>query len=267
MGAWKRWRRARTLRRHPLSAAEWQEALGDVPLTRTLAGAELDRLRELATLFVRENDFAGVRGFVLTPRHARAIAIQACLPVLELGLDAYGGSHSIVVYPGEFRTDRRWEDEHGIVHVDRDPQSGEAWPEGPVVLSWADVAESAEHPFDGYNVVIHEFAHKLDMRGGDANGTPPLHRDMDAGTWQRAFAGAYAHHCAQVDAAVETALDEYAAESPGEFFAVMSEYFFEAPDLLHREYPDVYGQLRLYYRQDPLRRLERVPPDELDASG
>jgi Mlc titration factor MtfA (ptsG expression regulator) len=121
----------------------------------------------------------------------------------------------------------------------------------------------------GYNVVIHEFAHKLDMRSGDPNGYPPLHKAMSASQWKKAFAGAYEDFCARVDKAealpqrrMQAALDAlpmdpYAAQSAGEFFAVGSEAFFETPELLAPAYPAMYEQLRLFYRQDPQARLAR----------
>jgi len=122
----------------------------------------------------------------------------------------------------------------------------------------------------GYNVVIHEFAHKLDMRNGDPNGFPPLHAGMSSAEWKRAFAAAYDDFCARVDAAealpsrrAQAALDAlpmdpYAAESAAEFFAVASEAFFETPEQLAPAYPAAYEQLRLFYRQDPQARLARA---------
>jgi Mlc titration factor MtfA (ptsG expression regulator) len=119
----------------------------------------------------------------------------------------------------------------------------------------------------GYNVVIHEFAHKLDMRNGEPNGFPPLHAGMSAQAWKAAFSAAYDDFCKRVDATQrlserraqivldELPIDPYAAESAGEFFAVGSEAFFETPELLEPAYPAVYEQLRLFYRQDPLARL------------
>ena len=115
------------------------------------------------------------------------------------------------------------------------------------MLSWEDVAASGR--LEGYNVVIHEMAHKLDMLNGDANGFPPLHADMDSATWYRVFSEAFEDLDARVEAGEETEIDEYAAEEPGEFFAVTSEYFFEAPDVLGECYPKVYAELRAFYRQ------------------
>ncbi len=140
-----------------------------------------------------------------------------------------------------------------------------------MILSYEDVAlaADAEARVAGYNVVIHEFAHKLDMRNGDPNGFPPLHAGMGAKEWKAAFKAAYEDFCGKVDAAerlterrMQAALDRlpidpYAAESAGEFFAVASEAFFETPELLAPAYPAVYEQLRLFYRQDPRARLKQ----------
>jgi hypothetical protein len=107
---------------------------------------------------------------------------------------------------------------------------------------------------EGVNVVIHEFAHKLDMLNGDANGFPPLHAGMDRKTWAAVFSAAYADFCRRVDADEDVAIDPYAAESPGEFFAVVSEAFFDLPQAVLDAYPQVYAQLRNFYRQDPAAR-------------
>jgi hypothetical protein len=109
---------------------------------------------------------------------------------------------------------------------------------------------------DGFNVVLHEFSHKLDMLNGDANGFPPLHRGMDAAGWAHDFRTAYNDLCARVDAEKETAIDPYATTDPAEFFAVLTEIFFETPHTLHTEYPAIYRQLQQFYRQHPLARLE-----------
>lgn len=160
----------------------------------------------------------------------------------------------IIVYPDEFVVRRRFEDETGIVHEYDDVLSGEAWEGGPLIVSWHDVKMAG----DGYNVVIHEFAHKLDMLNGDADGMPALHSDLDASEWETIFFAAYDDFCARVDSGEETLIDPYASETPGEFFAVLSESFFEIPDVVAGEYPDLYDLLRRYYRQDPLARLTKA---------
>ena len=131
--------------------------------------------------------------------------------------------------------------------------TGESWLAGPVILSWADAERRGEA--QGYNVVIHEFAHKLDMLNGDANGYPPLHAGMSRDEWTRVFDAAYRDFCKRVERGEETAIDPYAAEAPAEFFAVLSEAFFEIPGVVQAEHPEVYGQLASFYRQDPGMRL------------
>ena len=175
-----------------------------------------------------------------------SIAAQACLPILELGLDWYSGWTGIVVYPGDFRVRREMLDEAGVMHEWDDELAGEAMPGGPVVLSW----DAAAH--DPYmNVVIHEFAHKLDMLNGEADAAPPLHAGMDRRAWLAAFEDAYEGFCDAVDRGQDTWLDPYAAEDLSEFFAVITEAFFEDGRETRRRYPDVYAQLKLFYRQDP----------------
>ena len=178
-----------------------------------------------------------------------AIAAQACLPILNLGLDWYDDWVGVIVYPGDFRVRRHDIDAAGVVHEWDDALAGEAMPGGPVVLSWDSAAHARE-----MNIVIHEFAHKLDMRNGDADGLPPLHADMDRRVWHAAFRAAFDGFCDALERGRETWLDPYAAEHPSEFFAVLSEAFFERPQETRRRYPDVYDQLRLFYRQDPARR-------------
>jgi len=241
MGWLTNWRRRRVLERHRIDEALWNAATARLAfLPRS------GKLKELALLFLAEKQFAGTHGLEVTDAMRVSIAAQACLPVLELGLDWYSGFSGIVVYPGDFRVRRSQTDEHGVVHEWDDELAGEAMPGGPVVLSW-DAA--ANDPL--VNVVIHEFAHKLDMLNGDADGLPPLHAGMDRAAWARAFEEAYAGFCDAVDRGKDTWLDPYAAEHPSEFFAVVSEAFFEHPGETRRRYPDVYDQLTLFYRQDP----------------
>ena len=139
------------------------------------------------------------------------------------------------------------------MHSVHRPLIGEAWERGPVILSWADILDTLDEP--GLNVVIHEMAHKLDMLTGEVNGLPPLHPGMKIEDWSRAFNAAYEQLCRDADRGRPTALDPYAAESPGEFFAVISEAFFETPGRVAETWPAVYEQLRMFYRQNPLARL------------
>ncbi|HEY6095883.1 MAG TPA: M90 family metallopeptidase [Gallionellaceae bacterium] len=237
---------------HVLHEETWQ-AVTDLPLFDGLDAGEHNRLRDLAVRLLADKAFSGAGGIEVDNGMATAIAVFAALPVLNLGYEWYEGWREIVVYPGEFIYDGEQMDEDGIVHEVRHVRSGEAMQGGPMVLSWEDIEHSGQG--EGFNVVIHEFAHKLDMRNGDANGRPPLHSGIAPEEWARDFKAAYDDLCHRVDDGEDTVIDPYATESPAEFFAVLSEYFFEAPDLLQQAYPPVYGLLARFYRQDPLARL------------
>jgi Mlc titration factor MtfA (ptsG expression regulator) len=268
------WFRSRpAARSKPIEHALWEEATAGWLFMRGVPGEANQRLKSTAERFLATKHFSGTHGLEVDMRMQVEIAAQACILVLELGSEWYEGWSEVIVYPSQFAPEREVMDEDGVVHLTNDPMAGEAWLGGPVVLSYEDVALAGDeqHRVAGYNVVIHEFAHKLDMRQGDPNGFPPLHAGMDAGLWKAAFSSAYRDFCSRVDAAdrlpearAQAALDAlpldpYAAESAGEFFAVGSEAFFETPELLQPAYPAVYEQLRLFYRQDPLARLGDAP--------
>jgi Mlc titration factor MtfA (ptsG expression regulator) len=250
MWSLRRWRRERRAARAPLPEALWRQALAGAGFLGHLSGDQRARLRALVTMFLHEKTLSAAGGLTLTDPMRVSIALQACVLVLELGIDWYDDWVEVVVYPDEFVVPKEYQDEYGVTHRVVEPLAGEAWPGGPVVLSWQDVDRGTAG--DGCNVVIHEFAHKLDMRNGDANGMPPLHPDMNRSDWSAAFGAAYQDFCERVDRGEDTALDPYAAEDPGEFFAVASEAFFEMPRSLHADYPAVYAQLEKFYRQHPL---------------
>ena len=253
MFGFREWRRRRILRRATLPEAPWRRALA-LPQLHGLDAAERDRLRELCILFLHEKSVVGVGDLELDDDARITLAALACLPILHLGLDYYRGWYSVLVYPGGFVARHQFRDEHSeVIHEVEREQIGEAWEQGPVILSLEDIETCGE--LDGVNVVLHEFAHKLDMLVDGANGHPPLHRGMSDALWSRVWSEAYEDFCARVDGGEDPAIDPYAAESPGEFFAVFTEAFFELPGVLASEYPAVYEQLRLFYRQDPLSRL------------
>ena len=239
--------------RTAVTDAAWLAVRCSLPIVATLAEPDAAKLRGLADSFLRTKSLEGAGGMELDEESRVVVAAQACIPILELGMDAYSGWRSVVIYPGGFVSRGTSVDETGVEHEWEEARSGESWFQGPVVLSWEDVAASGR--LEGYNVVIHEVAHKLDMLNGDANGFPPLHAEMDGATWYRVFSEAFEDLCARVDAGEETAIDDYAAEEPGEFFAVTSEYFFELPEVLDACYPEVYAELRAFYRQDPMERV------------
>jgi Mlc titration factor MtfA (ptsG expression regulator) len=247
---WMRdWRRRRVLKKHRMDAALWARSTARLAFLARLSARETEKLKEMAIVFLSEKQFSGAHGLEVRDAMRLSIAAQACLPILELGLDWYAGWTGIVVYPGDFRVRRSEMDEQGVLHEWEDDLAGEAMPGGPVVLSW----EAAAHD-PAVNVVIHEFAHKLDMLNGPADGVPPLHAGMDARAWADTFAQAFEGFSDAVERGKDTWLDPYAAEHPAEFFAVISEAFFENPRETLRRYPDVYGQLKRFYRQDPAAR-------------
>ncbi len=250
MGLLRDWRRKRVLKSTRLDEALWARVASRLAFLRGLSQQETARLKELVVLFLAEKEMHGAQGLQLTDEARLSIAAQACLPILNLGLDVYKGWVGVVVYPGEFRVRKEEMDEHGVVHLFDEELAGEAWPGGPVILSWEDVALEER----GYNVVIHEFAHKIHMDGGGDDDFPGAHAGMDAAKWRTTLEKSYKRFCSEVDADRPTFIDPYAAEHPAEFFAVMSEAFFTESAVLARDWLELYGQLALFYRQDPAGR-------------
>ena len=256
----RRRRNERILRQHAIDDRLWFETLRALDFLAYLGTEGQQRLRTRCVLFLQDKSISGAGGLVIDDAIRVRIAAQACLPVLELGLEWYEDWSDIVVYPDSFILDHEYMDEDGVVHHVREPVTGEAWEQGGVLLSWRDAGDVDTD--SGYNVVIHEFAHKLDMRNGPPDGFPPLHPNMNRLAWTQAFEPAYADFHRRVGQAAsaeaeealheETGIDPYAAEHPAEFFAVVSETFFLIPAALKRSYPAVYEQLVLFYRQNPL---------------
>jgi Mlc titration factor MtfA (ptsG expression regulator) len=231
-----------------LSDPEWAALLSRSRVFDSLSPAQRDRLRALAARFLARKTFSAAGGHSLDRAQCLAIAALACLPVLGLGFDALSGWREVIVYPGEFRVKREHHDEHsGVVTEGEDALIGEAWDRGPVILSWADVATDLEHPFDGFNVVVHEIAHKLDMLDGAMNGMPRLRAGLSRRDWIEAMQPAYDELVTAVERDRETLIDPYAAESVDEYFAVASELHFSDPATLRRAAPAVADLLARYY--------------------
>lgn len=236
---------------------EWHTARACLPLLNRLNPAQLSRLRELVALFLRDKTFVGLQGLDVTRPMALLIAMQACLLLVgfpgpvQRAMRWYGGWQTVLVYPAAFRVSRTEVDEYGIAHEVDEVLAGESWEQAGVILSWEETEHAGQ--LDGYNLVIHEFAHKLDMRNGSADGFPPLPSDLPTEQWTRVFSEAFADFQARVEhEADELYIDPYATSAPAEFFAVFSEYFFEVPEVVCREYPQVYDLLTRFYRQQPL---------------
>ncbi|WP_372521992.1 zinc-dependent peptidase [Sulfuricaulis sp.] len=241
-----------------ISDATWSRTLRTSRYARSLSGPDRQRLRDLSNHLLRAKSFSGAAGLVVTNAMRTRMALHACLPILNLGLDYYADWASIVIYPGDFRVHDEYMDEHGVVHSEIMDLCGQSLSHGPMVLSWEAIRAEDRTP-DDHDLVIHECAHKLDVLNGDANGFPPLHADMDGREWARDFQAAYDRFCAALESGNGNTIDPYASEDPAEFFAVASETFFTAPDLINEKFPAVYTHLQRFYRQDPCRHLSREP--------
>ena len=246
-------REARAAARRAIPDALWGATLARLPFIARRDAETLARLRRMASLFLDSKEFNGAQGFVVSDEIAVAVAVQACLPVLELGLDQYDAFVGIVMHADLVRARREVMDEHGVVHEWHEELAGEAMDGGPLMLSWADVLPSTDDTQAAlaYNVVIHEFAHVLDMGDGAPDGVPPLASTAERDAWIAVIDPAFDAFCAEVDSGRETLLDPYGATDIGEFFAVATETFFVSPKELRAEHPGIYGLLARYFQQDP----------------
>lgn len=251
---WRQRREAAALRRRPIADDLWKRTLVRYPFLRPNDDREARALRRLTSLFLDRKEFTAVPPVRLTNDVVVAIAAQACLPILHLGLQHYDGFVGIVVHPDQVVARRQHLDEDGVMHEYDELLAGEAVQGGPVMLSWRDVRTSGQSAQDGYNVVIHEFAHVLDMEDGVADGVPRLPPDISLQEWAATLTREYQAFVQQVDEGTETLLDPYGAEAPEEFFAVASEAFFVSPALLLQAHPALHALLGRYYRGGPAPR-------------
>ena len=236
----------------PVPDPLWRRALAACPLARRLDEDRQQQLRRLAGQFLARKRFHPLAGAELDDRLRLLIAMQACLPALQQGASGLRGWREILVYPGEFKVRRSHHDEHsGVVSEADDVLIGEAWERGPLILSLADVQLDLEQPWDGYNVVVHEMAHKFDMLDGAPDGVPPLPDDISRRDWIVAFQRAYDHLSDAVARGRDTLIDPYAAEGPDEFFAVVSELHWSQPGVLRRADRAVAALLEAYYGPSP----------------
>jgi Mlc titration factor MtfA (ptsG expression regulator) len=243
-------REARALARHPIPDALWQLTLLRYPFLARRSAADLAELRRLCSLFLSAKEFHGVDGFEVTDDVALAVAAQACLPVLKLGLAWYDGFVGIVIHADEVVAQREFVDEDGIVHQYEETLAGEAMEGGPLMLSWS-AMEAPDLPSDEvFNVVIHEFAHIIDMRDGIADGVPPLASLEARERWLNVIEPEWQQFCARIDAGEQTLIDPYGAESLEEFFAVAVEAFFVAPTEMKNEQPALHRLLADFFKQN-----------------
>ncbi|ABM38197.1 M90 family metallopeptidase [Polaromonas naphthalenivorans] len=222
--------------------ALWQHTLKRYPFLARLSAADRQALRALVGRFLQRKEFTGAHGLLVTDEMAVAIAAQACVPVLRLGLGWYDDFTGIVVHPGAMLARRKTTDSAGVVHDYKEALLGEAMHGGPVTLSWQDVAASGELAERGHNVVIHEFIHKIDMKDGAADGCPPLPSRAAQAHWHDTMQPAYDRFCEQVAMAERFGaeppwLDAYGASAPAEFFAVACEAYFVNRERFTADFP------------------------------
>jgi Mlc titration factor MtfA (ptsG expression regulator) len=251
MSWWKKHRRAHILEQ-PFPPA-WREALeGNVPLVAKLDPAERKALEDRVQVFVAEKHFEGCGGLALTDAMRVTVAGQACLLLLHLDeeQDVFPSVTEVLVYPSAYTVPS----EHlpGGIVVDDVAHAGEAWQHGTVVLAWDEVLRAAHDP--RHNLVMHEFAHALDQEDGAADGAPLLPARGMYGPWARVLGAEYERLTEAIRDGRPTSIDAYGATNPAEFFAVVTEAFFGRPVALRRMHPELYEQLRAFYRQDPATR-------------
>ncbi len=260
---WLTERRRQRIRARPFPAA-WRDILKRrVPYVRALPADLQLQLKQHIQVFVAEKAFIGCDGLDITDEIRVTIAAQACLLLLNRPRDYYPGLRQVLVYPGSFVVQRGHTDHAGVTHEGLQVLAGESWSQGQVILSWHDTLMGAATPDDGQNVVIHEFAHQLDQETGAANGAPILARQAHYARWSavlgaefnalQANASQYRHGRHDHDGTGEPSLfSDYGATDPAEFFAVITEVFFEQPQRMAAEHPALYGELSGFYRLDPL---------------
>jgi Mlc titration factor MtfA (ptsG expression regulator) len=233
--------------------AHWSQWLwADVPIYRRLPAALRDRLHGLIQIFAEQKSFEGCNGLSVTERMKVVIAANACLLVMNRpGVPAehlYDDLRSILVYPTAFVVPETVRLENGLVNEGSRVLSGQAWNSHRIILSWEDIEYA---PHEGHNVVLHEFAHYLDMEDETMDGAPGLGTHAAHQEWARVFWEEYDRLRATLSAGLPTLLDPYAASAPAEFFAVATEAFFQQSRELESQHPHLYEQLRKYYRLDP----------------
>lgn len=248
---WIEYRRER-IRKQPFPPAWIALLRRRVPYYRLLPPDLQGQLRGHILVFLAEKDFIGCAGLEVDDEMRITIAAQACLLILNRKTDYYPGLERILVYPGAFKVKKQEVDEAGVLSEYQDELAGESWGDGQVILSWQDAADDARFFGDGRNVVIHEFAHQLDQEKGEATGAPILARAEHYRPWSEALGAEYARLQHHADAELDTLFDYYGAEHPAEFFAVVTEVFFEQPKEMAAMHPELYRQLKNFYRVDPL---------------
>ena len=245
--------RRKALRAQGLTAEEREIVARNVPYVARLDAADRTELEGLVRVFLAEKSFEGCGGLELTLEMKITIAAQACILLLHRDTDLYPDVGSILVYPGAYRAVSRM-NLGGVVVEGEQARLGESWNRGAVVLAWDHVATGAAAATEaaaGQNVVLHEFAHQLDSEDGAMNGTPELGARALYRTWGEVLGADFAELTREIHDSAPTDIDPYGATNPAEFFAVVTEMFFESSAALKQRHPALYQQLSAFYRQDP----------------
>lgn len=256
--AWRRHRR-KQIQQQPFPAA-WRHILKQrMPYFRALPADLQLQLKKLIQVFVAEKQFVGCAGLTVTDEMKVTIAAQACLLLLNKPAHYYPKLQQILIYPAAFVVPALQSDAAGVVSESAQTRLGESWQTGQIVLSWVDTLHSAAICNDGHNLVIHEFAHQLDQLKGQATGAPLLRSTEAYQQWSQVLSREFEQLQRQLAQGLPTLFDAYAATNPAEFFAVISEVFFEQPDLFAAQHPALYQQLRSFYALDPLSWVHTHP--------
>lgn len=251
LGFFKQARRAK-LRSAP-HPAEWAEILGkNFPLFQMLPAGDQRELLGHIQVFVAEKNFEGCAGLEVTDEIRVTIAAQACILLLHRNTDYYPRLQSILVYPRAYLAEQQEHSGYGVVHEFTSERAGESWDTGAIVLAWDEVVNGASDALDGYNVVLHEFAHQLDQEDGATEGVPLLGKPARYVAWARVLGNEFRRLQRQSESGEPTLLDTYGATNAAEFFAISTEFFFEQPHELKKKHPALYEQLREFYNQDPV---------------
>ena len=256
MFGWLRRKRRAKIRQQPFPQ-EWLPIIeANFSHWPHLTAEEQTELKGHIQVFLAEKFFEGCGGQEMTDEIRVTITANACLLLLHRETDYFPKMKSVLVYPSEFFADIRQRGSGGFIVETEQGRLGESWYRGPVVLSWDAVTHGAADPSDGHNVVLHEFAHQLDSESGAVNGAPVLDDRDHYDDWARVLGAEFHTLIERMHAHRGSDIRGYGATSPAEFFAVVTECFFEKPHQLQKRHPELYEQFKAYYRQDPAGRTD-----------
>ena len=244
---WRAWR----LQTTPFPKTWHTILIKNIPVYKKLTTELQAQLKLAIKQFIRDKTFYGCNGLEITDEMRVTVAGEACMLLLNRQTSHYDKLQSILLYPASFVTSKTARDEAGLVSQQENHLLGESWQQGKVILSWQDVLRGAENFTDGQNVVLHEFAHQLDQESGAANGAPLLGEYSSYQRWSSVLAKEFSTLQCQSEHGFPSLIDQYGATNPAEFFAVVTETFFERPMQLHKKHPELFAQMKEYYALDP----------------